>query len=189
MARFHPRCAPTSASAIRWCGFRWAWRTSTICAATCARRSTQFERGPRVSSPALRPLAPADRIAAIADPHSVERVDDALSARRPSPHLARWGIDPHDDDGVVLARATIFGAPVLLAAQDEHFLGGSAGVNHADALRALFQRAREMRPAAVVLLAASGGVRLYEAHPAVLARARVFSAMHELRVLWVRVHS
>ena len=140
-----------------------------------------------MSSLALRPLAPADRIAAITDPRSVERVNDALSARRPSPHLARWGIDPHDDDGVVLAHATIFGAPVLLAAHDEHFLGGSAGVNHADALRALFQRAREMRPAAVVLLAASGGVRLYEANPAELALARALKALLDLRALGVRV--
>ena len=140
-----------------------------------------------MSSLALRPLAPADRIAAIADPRSVERVDDALSAPRPSPHLARWGIDPHDDDGIVLARATIVGAPVLLAAQDERFLGGSAGVNHADALRALFQRAREMRPTAVVLLAASGGVRLYEANPAELALARALAALLDLRAFGVRV--
>src|SRR5438552_4286532 len=187
MARFHPRCATSSASAIRWCGFRWAWRTSTICAATCARRSTRFEKWARVSSLALRSLAPAERIAALADQGTVAGIDGALAAPRPSPHLARWGIDPHDDDGVVLARATIFGAPVLLAAQDEHFLGGSAGVNHADALRALFQRAREMRPAAVVLLAASGGVRLYEANPAELALARALKALLDLRALGVRV--
>ena len=46
---------------------------------------------------------------------------------------------------------------LLRAAQDERFLGGSAGANHADTLRRLFVRARAERPAAVVLLAASGG--------------------------------
>jgi hypothetical protein len=110
---------------------------------------------------ALRPLAPGDRIGAVADPGSVANVDESLSAPRPSPHLARWKIKAQADDGVVLARATIFGAPVLIAAQDERFLGGSAGANHAAALRRLFERAREERPAAVLLLLASGGVRLY----------------------------
>ncbi len=136
---------------------------------------------------ALRPLAPRDRIGAIADPGSVERVTDALSAPRPSPHLARWGIAAQDDDGVVLARAAIFGAPVFIAAQDERFLGGSAGANHADALRELLELALAERPAAVILLAASGGVRLHEANPAEWALARALAAMQDLRAAGVRV--
>ncbi len=130
----------------------------------------------------LRPLAAVDRIEAIADAGSVAPVSVALSAPRPSPHLARWGIASHDDDGVALARATIRGAPVFIAAQDERFLGGSAGVNHADALRDLFERARAERPAAVILLAASGGVRLHEANPAELALARALGALCDLRI-------
>jgi biotin-independent malonate decarboxylase beta subunit len=114
-------------------------------------------------------------------------VDGALSAPRPSPHLARWGIAAQDDDGVALARATIFGAPVLIAAQDERFLGGSAGAHHADALCGLFERARDERPAAVVLLAASGGVRLYEANPAERALSRALAALLNARVAGVRV--
>ena len=50
------------ASATRWCGSRWVSRTSTTCAATCARRSTPSDRArywlrarslrfPRVDSP------------------------------------------------------------------------------------------------------------------------------------------
>jgi len=87
----------------------------------------------------------------------------------------------------VLARATIFGAPVLIAAQDERFLGGSAGANHAAALRGLFERARETRPAAVILLAASGGVRLYEANPAEHALARALAALLDLRAAGTHV--
>jgi hypothetical protein len=43
----------------------------------------------------LRELAPRDRLAAIADAHAIETLDVA----RASPHLARFGIAPQDDDG------------------------------------------------------------------------------------------
>lgn len=135
----------------------------------------------------LRSLPAADRILALADPGSVAAVDDVSSDPRRSPHLARWGIEPQDDDGIVLARATIFGARVLVAAEDERFLAGSAGARHADAMRGLFARARNERPAAVVLLAASAGVRLYEANPAELALARALAALLDLRATGVRV--
>ncbi len=136
---------------------------------------------------ALRPLSPRERIAAVADPGSVQSVDASFEAPRPSPHLARWGIAAQDDDGVVVARATLDGAKVLLAAQDERFLGGSAGANHGDTLRRLFVRARAERPAAVVVLAASAGVRLHEANPAELALARALAALLDLRAAGVPV--
>ena len=137
----------------------------------------------------LRPLAPRERIAAIADPDSVAPVDSSLEAPRPSPHLARWGIDAQVDDGVVVARATMLGAPVLIAAQDERFLRGSAGANHAEALRKLFEVASAERPRAVVVLAASGGVRLHEANPAEASLARALAAVLELRAAGVAVFS
>jgi malonate decarboxylase beta subunit len=149
-----------------------------------ASRTSSSER-----SIALRCLPAADRIAALADSGTVAAVDAALSGPRPSPHLARWGISAQDDDGVVLARAAIFGAPVFIAAQDERFLGGSAGAHHADALRQVFECARDERPAAVLLLAASGGVRLYEANPAEWALARALSALLELRAEGIPVLS
>ncbi len=124
---------------------------------------------------------------AIADPGSVGPVDASFDAPRPSPHLARWGIAPQDDDGVVIARAAIRGAPVLIAAQDERFLRGSAGANHAEALRRLFERARVVRPAAVVILAASGGVRLHEANPAEWSLARALAALLDLRAAGIPV--
>ena len=136
---------------------------------------------------ALRALAPRERIAAIADPGSVQPVDASFDAPRPSPHLARWGIAAQDDDGVVIARAAIGGAAVLVAAQDERFLRGSAGANHGDALRRLFVRGRAERPAAVIILAASAGVRLHEANPAELALARALTALLDLRAAGVPV--
>ena len=141
------------------------------------------------SAPTLRAFDAAARITAIADRGSVAAVGDRLAAPRPSPHLERWGLRARDDDGIVLARATIEGMPILVAAQDERFLSGSAGVRHAEALRDLFVVARREGPAAVVILAASGGVRLHEANPAELALARVLTGLLDLRAAGVPVLS
>ena len=124
----------------------------------------------------LRDLSPRQRIAAIADPGTVSSIGKSFDVPRPSPHLARWNIAPQDDDGIVVARVAVHGASVLVAAQDERFLGGSAGANHAAVLRAAFEHAQVEKPAAIVLLAASGGVRLYEANPAELALAHALEA-------------
>jgi malonate decarboxylase beta subunit len=134
--------------------------------------------GPAIT---LEAVTPRERIAALADPGTVRSIDASFEAPRPSPHLARWGIVAQADDGVVVARATIHGAPMLLAAQDERFLRGSAGANHGETLRRLFACAQIERPAAVVILAASAGVRLHEANPAELALAHALAALLDLR--------
>ena len=78
------------------------------------------------SARALRAEVPAARIAALADPGSAHFLPPAGA----SPHLARYGIATHDDDGVVTARVRIHVASVLLAAQDERYLAGSVGERH-----------------------------------------------------------
>jgi len=128
--------------------------------------------------PPLRPLAPAARIAAIADAGRVVSLD----AARASPWLTRFRIAPQDDDGVATARIAIGGAPWLVAAQDERFLGGSVGAAHGAALRALFARACDERPAGVALLAASGGVRLHEANAGEWALAQALRALLDVRI-------
>jgi malonate decarboxylase beta subunit len=141
----------------------------------------------RLPITSLRPLAPIDRIAAIADANSIDAVVAALASPRPSPHLARWGIIARDDDGIVVARLRVHGRPVLAAAQDVRFLGGSVGAKHGEALALLFEQARTERPAAVVLLLASGGVRLHEANPAELALARALRGLLDTRVAGIPV--
>lgn len=123
------------------------------------------------------------RVIALADPGSVEW----LPATGASPHLARFGIAASDDDGVVRARVRIAGAPVLVAAQDPRFLGGSVGARHAGALRELFETARSEIPAAVVLLLASGGVRLHEANAGELGLARALAALLDARAAGIPV--
>jgi malonate decarboxylase beta subunit len=140
-----------------------------------------------VSATTLETLTPRERIVALADSGTVESVDAAFEAPRPSPHLARWGIAAQDDDGIVVARAAVRGAPVLVAAQDERFLRGSVGAHHGETLRRLFVHAETARPAAVVLLFASAGVRLHEANPAELALARALAALLDLRASGVPV--
>jgi malonate decarboxylase beta subunit len=118
------------------------------------------------------------RIAALAD----DGIVTSLDSPRPSPYLDRFGLTAQDDDGVATARIDVAGATVLIAAQDERFLRGSVGANHGDALRALFVRAQQERPAAVVVLLASGGVRLHEANAAELALARALRALFDARI-------
>ena len=131
----------------------------------------------------LRPLRPLARIAALADAGSVT----ALEGARPSPWLARFGIGAQADDGVATAALSLDGMAVLAAAQDERFVGGSIGARHGEALERLFRRAIDDRSPAVILLMASGGVRLYEANAAELAAGRALRALLDARAAGVAV--
>jgi malonate decarboxylase beta subunit len=125
----------------------------------------------------LRAASAQARIVALADPDSAHFLPPAGA----SPHVARFGIVARDDDGIVVARVQLHGAPMLVAAQDEHYLAGSVGERHGKALQALLALARRERVAAIVLLLASGGVRLHEANAAELALARALSALLDAR--------
>ncbi len=131
--------------------------------------------------------APREWLARIADAESLESLGPSYDAPRPSPFLSRWSISPQDDDGVVIARLAIRGRVVLAAAQDARFLGGSVGAAHAAALERLFVEARASKATAVVLLLASGGVRLHEANPAEIGLARALRALIDARAAGVPV--
>ena len=132
----------------------------------------------------LRALDPRGRIAALAGPGGKVV---ALDSTRPSPWLGRFGIAAQDDDGVATAALRLGDARVLAAAQDERFVGGSIGARHGEALAALFRRAVDERADAVVLLMASGGVRLYEANAAEIAASRALRALLDARAAGVTV--
>ncbi|HSC22220.1 MAG TPA: biotin-independent malonate decarboxylase subunit gamma [Casimicrobiaceae bacterium] len=143
-------------------------------------------RTPGAAVPSIRALREVDagsRIALLADAGSVR----AFPAAGASPHLARFRIDAHDDDGVVIARARLGGEPVFIAAQDERYLAGSVGERHGRALGSMFQAARREHPRAIVLLLASGGVRLHEANAAELALSRALSSLLDARIAKVPV--
>jgi len=134
----------------------------------------------------VTPLAhrdPAARLAALADPGTLV-LDPPVGASR---DLARFGIAARDDDGVTTGAAAIDGRAVLVAAQDERFLRGAVGAMHGRALAALAARALVERPFAIVLVLASGGVRLHEANAAELTLARVVKALVDVRASGVPV--
>ena len=131
----------------------------------------------------MRAASPQMRIAALADPGSAHFFPPAGA----SPHVGRYGITAHDDDGIVIARVRVQGAPMLVAAQDEHYLAGSVGERHGRALQAMVAGARREPPAAIVLLLASGGVRLHEANAAELALGRALAALLDARAAGVPV--
>jgi len=101
--------------------------------------------------------------------------------RLSSPHLAELGLPQAFDDGVVIGRARLDGRPVLVAAQEGEFMGGSVGEVHGAKLTGLLWRALIDRPAAVLLLAESGGVRLHEANAGLIAVSEVMRALLDAR--------
>jgi malonate decarboxylase beta subunit len=109
-----------------------------------------------------------------------------LAAAGASPHLARYGIVPRDDDGVSCARLAIDGQVFLAAVQHGDFLGGSVGARHGARLAALLREARTSRTPAILVMA-SGGVRLHEANPAEVALAMALKELVDTRASGVPV--
>lgn len=109
------------------------------------------------------------------------------SERVMSPHLAQLGVPCAFDDGVAIGRATLDGRQVFVAAQEGAFMGGGVGEVHGAKLVGLLQRALRDRPAAVLLLAESGGVRLHEANAGLIAVSEVMRALLDVRAAGIPV--
>jgi malonate decarboxylase beta subunit len=122
------------------------------------------------------PADAAARIAWIADGGSFVETEVAAA----SPHLARWGIAAKRGDGVRIGRARILGLPVTLIAQEASFLGGAVGERQGRAIARALRAAANEGSAGVLLLLESGGVRLHESLPALLALADVLRAVCDL---------
>jgi malonate decarboxylase beta subunit len=91
------------------------------------------------------------------------------------------------DDGVVIGSGLLQGHPVLIAAQEGRFMGGGVGEVHGAKLVGLLQRALQVRPAAVLVLAESGGVRLHEANAGLIAVSEVMRAVLDVRAAGIPV--
>ena len=105
--------------------------------------------------------------------------------RLESPWLIPQGITPQSDDGVVIARGTLDGSPVVVASIEQRFQGGATGeVSGAKIAQALERAAADSRagqPVAAVVLFETGGVRLQEANLGLNAVAEICSAVLDLR--------
>jgi malonate decarboxylase beta subunit len=127
-----------------------------------------------------------ERLALLFDVHSFHEWLPP-SERLTSPHLAQLGVPAAFDDGVAIGRATLDGHPVFVAAQEGAFMGGGVGEVHGAKLVGLLQRALRDRPAAVLLLAESGGVRLHEANAGLIAVSEVMRALLDVRAAGIPV--
>jgi malonate decarboxylase beta subunit len=106
-----------------------------------------------------------------------------------SPHLAPFGIAGAFDDGIVIGRGRLDGRPVLVAAQEGAFLGGTFGEVHGAKLVGLLRGAVASgdRPEAVLLLLDTGGVRLQEANAGEIAVGDAILALLDVRAAGIPV--
>ena len=129
-------------------------------------------------------LGARQRARALLDAGSVRELLDPFQ-RVMSPWLARQGVVPQADDGVVIAKGSIDGLPVVVAAIEGAFQGGSlgevGGAKIAGALELAAEDNRNGTPTRAVLLLETGGVRLQEANLGLAAIADIHAAIVDLR--------
>ncbi len=107
--------------------------------------------------------------------------------REASPHLQVFDLPEQFDDGMIVGRGRIAGAPVFLAAQEGRFMGGAFGEVHGAKLTGLLRAARDIKSIPVLILFDTGGVRLQEANAGELAIAEIMRALVEARAAGVKV--
>lgn len=98
-----------------------------------------------------------------------------------NPNLVALDVPVEFDDGVVVGEGALGGKGVYCAAQQGGFIGGAVGEVHGAKVTGLLERAREKKPAAVLLLIDSGGVRLHEANAGLIAISEMIRALLDLR--------
>lgn len=129
-------------------------------------------------------LRARERVNALLDAGSMRELLSPFD-RIKSPWLELQGIVSQADDGVVVAKGTISGKPVVVAAIEGSFQGGSmgevSGAKIASALELATEDNRQGIPRAAILLLETGGVRLQEANLGLAAIADIHSAIVELR--------
>lgn len=141
---------------------------------------------PRAGGPSYREASARRRLAAILDEGSFRELLGPTE-RVTSPHLAALDLPVAFDDGVVVGTGLLGGRPVLGASQEGRFLGGAVGEVHGAKLTGLLRRALAERPAAVLLLLDTGGVRLQEANAGIVAVSEVMRAVLAVRAAGIPV--
>jgi malonate decarboxylase beta subunit len=126
------------------------------------------------------------RIAGLLDAGSFDEWLPAAD-RLTSPHLATLEQPAAFDDGVIIGRGSIAGKQIFIAAQEGGFMGGAVGEVHGAKIVGVLERAVRDRPAAVLLLVESGGVRLQEANAGLIAVSEVMRAILAARAAGVPV--
>jgi len=120
------------------------------------------------------------RIAHLLDPESFAELLGPAD-RLTSPHLEPLGQPCAFDDGIVIGRGRLDGRPVLVASQEGGFMGGAVGEVHGAKLTGLLELAQSEKPAGVILMLESGGVRLHEANAGLIAISEIIRALLTVR--------
>ena len=126
------------------------------------------------------------RLAGLLDAGSQREIMQPVESEA-SPHLAILDIPGAFDDGVVVGSGQLAGRPVLFAAQEGQFMGGAVGEIHGAKIVGLLRRAVREKPAAVLFLIDSGGVRLHEANAGLIAISEIMRAVLAARAAGVPV--
>ena len=128
------------------------------------------------------------RVEGLLDPNSFTEFLPP-SERVRSPHLQLFDLPSAFDDGVVIGRGALDGKPVLVAAQEGQFMGGTFAEVSGAKLVGLLRATRDHKelPQTVLLLLDSGGVRLQEANAGELAVAELMRAIVQARCAGVAV--
>jgi malonate decarboxylase beta subunit len=128
------------------------------------------------------------RVAGLLDPNSFTEFLGP-SERVQSPYLHLFDLPSAFDDGVVIGRGALDGKPVLVAAQEGQFMGGTFAEVSGAKMVGLLRAARDHKnlPQTVLLLMDSGGVRLQEANAGELAVAELMRAIVQARCAGVAV--
>lgn len=125
-----------------------------------------------------------DRARAILDPGTFREILGPFE-RLKSPWLARQGMVPQADDGVVIARGTLNGEPAAMVSIEGAFQGGAlgevSGAKIAGALECALRSCETGNKVTVVLGLETGGVRLQEANLGLAAIAEIHAGIVALR--------
>lgn len=125
-------------------------------------------------------LTARQRVERLLDPESFSEILKPTE-RLTSPHLAQLDQPVAFDDGVVIGSGRLEGHRVLIAAQEGRFMGGAVGEIHGAKLTGLLERTVDERPAGVLLLLDTGGVRLHEANAGLIAMGEIQRAVLDVR--------
>ncbi|MBS1140037.1 MAG: beta subunit of malonate decarboxylase [Proteobacteria bacterium] len=126
------------------------------------------------------------RLAGLLDPGSFAEILPPV-ASQPSPHLARLDLPGAFDDGVVVCHGELEKMPIFAIAQEGQFMGGAVGEIHGAKIVGMLRRAAQEKPAAVLFLIDSGGVRLHEANAGLIAISEIMRAVLDTRAAGVPV--
>jgi len=126
------------------------------------------------------------RLAGLLDPGSFREILPPAESN-PSPHLALLDLPGAFDDGVVVCYGQLEKKPIFAIAQEGQFMGGAVGEIHGAKIVGMLRRAVEEKPAAVLFLIDSGGVRLHEANAGLIAISEIMRAVLDARAAGVPV--